>query len=233
MDLIEKLLSNDILDMCFDACKRANPYRSNHDKRHAKSCVELSKKLFEVFEVDERKQIIIQTSLIFHDIGQLTGRKGHEGRSADFAIEFLKPLNVFSKDELKEIYSAISTHDEYRVNKFKKLKFDSSWFVNLIDKLDLARNRQVEDADERFGHTAFADIDHLEFKNKDGVFTIEIVTIKKPKVIHPIEIFNINVFSKAMQVTKFFCKHFGLTPRVLLFGQELNLNNINQNVMSR
>lgn len=229
MDFIDSLLNNEIINICFENCKKANVYRSNHDKRHAVSCLKIADEILPLFDVGERESLIIKTCLIFHDIGQNIGRKGHEERSARFAVDFLRPYNVFDDGELSEIYSAILTHDEYR--DFSKLKHDSSWFVNLIDKLDISRSRQVDDAAKKFVYTDFADIDHLEFSLDGGVFTVVIKTIDNPKVIDKDNIFNQNVFSKMMQVLKNFCKHFGLIAKVKIEDEELDFNKINVNVM--
>lgn len=229
MDLIEYLINSPELDECFANCKRKNAYRSNHDKRHVLSCLDLSDKIFKLFKLSERQKLIIKTSLVFHDIGTAAGRFGHAKRSAKFAYKFLKPLGALSDAELAEVYSDILTHDEFR--NFKKLEYDTAWFVNLIDKLDFARSRQVENALKRFPYTDFADIDHLEFSLTDGVFVIKIATIGEPRVIDPIKIFNQNVFSKAMRVLKCFCKHFGIECEVFLEKTQLDLKNINKKVM--
>ncbi len=166
---------------------------------------------------------MLQTCLLFHDIEQVGNRNGHEQKAADFAKSYLEPLGEFSKGELKEIYSAILTHDEFE--DYNMLKFDLSWNVNFVDKLDLSRHR-IDKRVKKWGRTVYHDIERLDFELSDNTFKIIIKTVFFPKAISEQGLFKQNLFSKAMKIFVAYCEHFGLKPKAYLENKELNLDNV-------
>ena len=230
MDFIDEMLHDEEILSKYKSIDETNHYPSSHGMRHIAGVVSLADRLGKLFGFTEREMLILKTIEILHDIGQVGGvRAGHWFKSADFAREYLPPKNIFSDDELEMIYSAISTHDEFL--DYSKFENKYSWFTAFIDKLDISKTRLEDNAEEKFGYINSADIERLDFKLEDGVFTIVIRTIPEPKVIAPENLYNRNLICKTMTLFKGFSEHFGLVPKLYLEDEELDLDKFNHDAM--
>ena len=230
MDFIDEMLHDEEILSKYRSIDETNHYPSSHGMRHIAGVVSLADRLGKLFGFTEREMLILKTIEILHDIGQVGGvRAGHWFKSADFAREYLPPKNIFSDDELEMIYSAISTHDEFL--DYSKFENKYSWFTAFIDKLDISKTRLEDNAEEKFGYINSADIERLDFKLEDGVFTIVIRTIPEPKVIAPENLYNRNLICKTMTLFKGFSEHFGLVPKLYLEDEELDLDKFNHDAM--
>ena len=230
MDFIDEMLHDEEILSKYRSIDETNHYPSSHGMRHIAGVVSLADRLGKLFGFSEREMLIFKTIEILHDIGQVGGvRAGHWFKSADFAREYLPQKNIFTNDELKMIYSAISTHDEFL--DYTKFENKYSWFTAFIDKLDISKTRLEDNAEEKFGYINSADIERLDFYIEDGVFTIVIRTIQNPKVIAPENLYNRNLICKTMTLFKGFSEHFGLIPKLFLEEQELDLDKFNHDAM--
>ena len=230
MDFIDEMLHDEEILSKYRSIDESNHTPSSHGMRHIAGVVSLADRLGKLFGFTEREMLILKTIEILHDIGQVGGvRAGHWFKSADFAREYLPPKNIFSDDELEMIYSAISTHDEFL--DYSKFENKYSWFTAFIDKLDISKTRLEDNAEEKFGYINSADIERLDFKLEDGVFTIVIRTIPEPKVIAPENLYNRNLICKTMTLFKGFSEHFGLVPKLYLEDEELDLDKFNHDAM--
>ena len=230
MDFISEMLSDEEILSKYRSIDETNHYPSSHGMRHIMGVVSLAGRLGTLFGFSERELLILKTIEILHDIGQVGGvRAGHWFKSADFAREYLPPKNIFTEEELKMIYSAISTHDEFL--DYTKFENKYSWFTAFIDKLDISKTRLEDDAEEKFGYINSADIERLDFYLEDGVFKIVIRTIENPKVIAPENLYSRNLVCKTMTLFKGFSEHFGLIPKLYLEDEELDLDKFDHNAM--
>ncbi len=229
MNFVKSLLNSKEIKARYRQCKKTNHYRARHDITHAKRCVHYAEQVLDLLKMSERDKVLIETCLVFHDIMQVGERFKHEKRSADYAIDFLKPLGVFSEDELKIIHSAIMTHDEF--SDYSVFENDIAWYVNFIDKLDHSRKRLVFRANKKFGYSVYADIKKIDFKFENGTLKIIERTIKNPKFISERTLFRENVFTKCMKIFVCLGKHFGFKTEVYLDDKKLDLKNINESVM--
>lgn len=225
MSIIEKLLTdNEILDR-YKSIDKVNPYPFNHGIKHINNVVALADKIAPLFNLTQREVEILKTCEILHDLGQVDGREKHGLKAANFARNYLPSLNYFSSEELSQIYSAIETHDEKKDYSLLQNKF--SWLVNLIDKMDFAKDRLEDDYLENFDYIEYNDIETLSFEKEGSVFKIKIHTIENPKLISEECLFNRSFFNKVVNTSMQFCNYFGLTLEIYLDEKKLNLNNLN------
>lgn len=222
--LTKELLNDETVLKIYSEIDRVCPFSSSHGIRHINNTIELAEKLENLFNLSNRDRLLIETSLVLHDIGQIDGRNEHGKRSKEFAKLFLPQKNVFSEKELKTIYSAIEYHDE--CTNLSKLKTNISWFVNLIDKLDFSKNRLEENYKEKYKYSVYEDVDHLDFKFDNKSFQIDIKLIDGSKVKIE-DLFERVLFSKAMHIYQEFCKNFGLKSQISLNGENVNLKLLN------
>ena len=107
---VEKILSDrEVLD-AFAKIDGANKYVSSHGIKHVYGCLMIAKKLGSLFYLSERDQLLLEVSLVLHDIGQVCGRQNHANKSVEFAKKHLPKQNEFNEAELQIIYDAIETH---------------------------------------------------------------------------------------------------------------------------
>lgn len=230
MDFISEMLADEEVVGKYRSIDETNHSPSSHGMRHIAGVLELADRLGKLFGFSERELLILKTIEVLHDIGQVGGvRAGHWFKSADFAKEYLPKKNIFSDEELKMIYSAISTHDEFL--DYSKFENKYSWFTALIDKLDFSRRRLVDNYEDICGYLNSADIERLDFSLENGEFKIIIKTIAEPKVIAPENLYNRNLICKAMTLFKGFSEHFGLVPRLFLENEELDLDKFDHDAM--
>lgn len=230
MDFINQMLNDDEVILKYKSIDETNHTPSSHGMKHIYGVLSLAKRFGKLFGFSERENLILQTIEVLHDIGQVGGvRKDHWFKSADFAREYLPPKNVFTEDELQMIYSAISTHDEFL--DYSKFENKFSWFTALIDKLDISKTRLEEGFEEKFGYINSADIERLDFELENNEFRIIIKLISNPKIIAPENLYNRNLICKAMTLFKGFSEHFGLTPKLFLEDEELDLDKFNKDAM--
>lgn len=223
------MMSDDKILNEYAKIDKINPYPSNHGIKHIKNVLQLVDKIIPLFDLSNREVLILKTCVVFHDIGQVEGRKNHGTRSADFAMSYLKDKQIFSKKELEKIYNDIKYHDEF-IN-YDKLIDMVSWLVNLIDKFDFSRHRLESNYKDNYSYSAYEDIDSIEFEKNENLIIVRIVVIDKPKIISEDELFKKNLFSKAVQILTKFCDYFKLESEIYLGNQKLNLNKINKKVI--
>ena len=168
---------------------------------------------------------MINTSLALHDIGQIDGRADHGKRSRTFAEYYLPQKNIFTKQELEIIYSAIENHDE--CSNFSKLNSGIDWFVNLIDKLDFSKNRLEDNYLEKHSYSVYQEIDHLDFNLSKEKFEINIVKVDGSNAKIE-ELFERVLFTKCINVYQKFCEKFGLEPAMKFDGKEIGFGMLNK-----
>ncbi len=230
MDFIDYMLHDEEILSRYREIDKDNHTPSSHGLRHVAGVVKLAERLGTLFGFSEREMLILKTIEILHDIGQVGGvRKNHWFKSADFAREYLPPKNIFSEDELQDIYSAIETHDEFL--DYSKFTSKFSWFTAFIDKLDISKTRMEDGYEEKFGYINSSDIDRLDFSLENGDFKIVIKTIENPKIIAPENLYNRNLICKTMTLFKIFAEHFGYRARLFLENEELDLDKFNKDAM--
>ena len=228
-DFINYMLNDKEILSVYEDIDKHNKFPANHGMKHILGVVELSNKIMPLFNFSDRDVLILQASLILHDIGQVDGRENHGYKSMIFAKNYFPNKNIFSDEELNMIYSAIETHDECYDYSILQNKF--SWYVNLIDKLDFSKSRLEADYKKRFDYSVYEDIDRLDFILHENIFKIIIRKIENPKIITIKKLFERNLFTKSMLTFKLFCEKFNLKPKVYLNDEEIDLNLINKNVI--
>lgn len=231
MELIKDMLNDPLILQKYEKSRQvfiAAP--ADHGMKHINNIVKIADSFLKLFDLKKQEQLIIYTCLILHDIGTAYGRQGHQYKSRVFAEEYLKDKNIFSESELEEIYSVIETHDDYA--DLSTLKYDTSWFVNLIDKLDFSKDRLRDDYRNDFDRIIYDDIEKLDFEKDNKTLKIYIRPIPNAQMLSEDALFEKNLFNKSMKVFVGFCDHFGLLPEVYLDTKKLDLNKINFDAMS-
>lgn len=225
----EELLKDELVLSIYGEIDKVNKFSSSHGIKHIKNTIGLAEQIEDVFNLSKRDRLMIETSLVLHDIGQVEGRIDHGKRSMIFAKNFLSQKNIFSDKELKIIYSAIENHDE--CVKLSKLKTNIAWFVNLIDKLDFSKNRLEDSYREKYKYSIYEEIDHLDFDLKDNVFNIDIKLIDGSKAKIE-DLFDRVLFSKATYIFENFCDKFNLIPKMNIENKLVDMELLNfDNVM--
>ncbi len=222
-NVLKQILADEEILNKYRAIDKINPYPFSHGIKHIHNVLALTDKIAPVFQLTERETLILKVCEALHDLGQVDGRENHGQKAAKFAREYLKKFNEFSSDEIDTICSAISTHDE---KDFSKLENKFSWFVALIDKMDFSCDRLEDDAEEKFGYTAYQDIVGVEFAIKNKTFIIKIILINKPKLMNENLIYNYcgHFFNNVCFTAKAFCNHFGLKLDMKLNNTSLTLS---------
>lgn len=227
MNLVD-IIKNDpkVLEK-YQAIDKVNAYPFNHGMKHINNVIALVDKIAPLFDLSEREIEILKICEILHDLGQVEGREKHGLRASTFAKDYLAnlPGGGISQAEISDICSAILTHDEK--HDYSKLENKYSWFVNLIDKMDFAKNRLEDDYLDRFGYIEYNDIERLSFDKKGKRFIITIHTIVEPKIISEEILFARDFFNKVVNTARHFCQHFNLTLEMYLDKQKLNLSKLN------
>ncbi len=77
-----------------------------HDLQHTLNVVNAVEEIGRGYDLEPRELELLQVAAWFHDTGYDQGAKGHERRSADYAIAYLKDKG-FSADELSTIEGVI------------------------------------------------------------------------------------------------------------------------------
>ncbi|HMQ59565.1 MAG TPA: DUF5706 domain-containing protein [Flavilitoribacter sp.] len=77
-----------------------------HDLTHTRYVLDSAIKISDGYELTEKEREVIQIACWFHDIGYDKGPDGHENRSAEYAVEFLKKYDL-PEAELAEITGCI------------------------------------------------------------------------------------------------------------------------------
>lgn len=229
-NFIKMMLSDDKIVSIYQEIDKLNQFPANHGMKHILNVIGLSEKISSILNLKDREKLMLQTALVLHDIGSISGRENHGYKSMLFAEKYLQDMKLFSESELDEIYLAIKLHDE--CFDYSLLTTKLLWLVNLIDKLDFCKDRLEDNYRERFDYSVYEDIDHLEFDFNDNNFIIKIIKINNPKIISAENLFNRNLFSKAMLTFLLFCENFNYVPKVFLDGEELDLKTINKNVIN-
>ena len=220
----EELLNDKIILEIYGEIDKVNKFSSSHGIKHIKNTIALAERIEDVFNLSQKNRIMIETSLVLHDIGQLDGRIDHGKRSKYFAKNFLPSKNVFDKNELKIIYSAIENHDECA--KLSKLKTNIDWFVNLIDKFDFSKDRLEDNYKERHKYSIYEEVDHLDFNLKDNVFNVDIKVVDNSKVKIE-DLFDRVLFSKATYMFQNFCQKFNLVPNMSIENKAIDMELLN------
>lgn len=224
MDIIEKLLCDEEILQKYAAIDEINPYPFNHGMKHIENVVKLVDKIAPLFKLSSREVEILKTCEILHDLGQVDGRKDHGLKAAEFLNSYLPKFHYFSEEEIAQIYSAVSTHDEKE--DYSKLENKFSWFVNFIDKMDFSRERLEAGYVEKFGYVEYDDIEKIDFERVDNVFKIRLITIEKPQIISEECLFARSFFNKVVNTALRFCENFGLKLEMWLDERKLNLSNL-------
>ena len=230
MDFIANMLSDEEILSKYKQIDKDNKYPSSHGMKHIFGVLDIADRFGAVLDLSEREMLILKTCEVLHDIGQVGGiRQGHPERSAEFAKSYLPAKNIFLDDELKMIYSAIETHDEYL--DYSKFQNHFSWIVALIDKLDFSKSRLEEGYREKFGYVNSEDIERLDFELNEKELKIIIKLVEGKTQITPESLYNRNLTCKAMTLFQGFAEHFGFKPRLFLESEELDLNKFNKQAM--
>lgn len=229
MDLIEFMLNDKTVVGEYEKIDAVNPYPSNHGMKHIFGVLDLIDRSKDVFELDEREVLMLKTCAILHDIGQTEGRKDHGLRGKIFAQNYLPSKNVFSAQELIDIYDAIEFHDEYQ--DYSKVPNKIAWLINVIDKLDFSKNRLEYNYLDRFDYSAYSDIERLDFYKTENGIKIVIRKIEEPKIISGEYLFTRNLFAKGMNALRHFAKAYGFVAEVYLEDEKLNLETIDTSVI--
>ena len=218
VDFIEKILKDKEVLEAFAKIDGENKYVSSHGIKHVYGCLIIAQKLGSLFKLSERDQLLLEVSLVLHDIGQCGGRQNHANKSVEFAKNYLPKQNELNETELKIVYDAIETHDDY--GDYGRIKTKIAWLVNLIDKLDFSKTRVDDGYRERFDYSDSEDIERLDFYLIDNVFKIVIKKIEKPLIISVDGILNRNLTCKSLSVFKAYCEQFDLKPLMASMAAE-------------
>ena len=207
---IEKLLEDKTIVDSYKKIDETNTFPANHGMKHILNTLKIAKHFENLLNLSERDILVLETSLVLHDIGQVRGRFEHEFKSMEIAKEILSGYQFFDVTELGQIYLAIKNHDI--TYDHSKLGNKMEWLVKLIDKLDFSKNRLEENYREKFDYSVYEEVEKLEFSLIDNVFEIKIIKIDNPSIISIKELLSRNLFSKAMITFKYFCEKFGYIP---------------------
>lgn len=230
-DFIKSLMSDKFILSSYEFCEQNNTFDLDHGIVHIKNVLEIAGRLLKLFDLDARQQLIIKTSLVFHDIGSIYGRRGHNFKSRVVAQQYLEKLSIFSAAELEEIYYDIEVHDN--LNELDSMKYDTAYFVMLIDKLDFSRHRLVKAFESDDKWCVYKDIEKLEFSREGNTLVCNIVPSKDAQNISEDVLFMRPFFNHISYVYQVFCDHFNLTPVVLLKHQPLDLSRTNLSIVRR
>ena len=229
MNLIEFMLNDPAVVGEYQKIDAVNPYPSNHGMKHIYGVLDLIERSHHVFDLNEREILMLKTCAILHDLGQTQGRKDHSLRGRIFAESYLPKHNVFTEEELMKIYEAIEFHDEYQ--DYSKVPSKIAWLINVIDKLDISKNRLEDNYLDRFDYSSYSDIERLDFYKTENGIKIVIKTIENPKLISSKQLFTRNLFAKGMNALRHFAKAYGFVAEVYLEDEKLDLENIDTSVI--
>ena len=140
--LIETLLLDNNIKARYDEIQRVDTTSYYHGYNHIMNVLKMLKKFITLFNIDEHEADKLEVAVLFHDIGRSEVGKGHELKSANFMIEYLKKYDLFkfgyTQEDLNQIYNAILQHEQ----KEELDKLDSfQLLVNFVDKLDVTKER--------------------------------------------------------------------------------------------
>ena len=93
---------------------------------------------------DEHTIELGKIAAYLHDIGAIMGKQGHAERSADFALSYLKKLNMKDED-IKQIEYAIRNH-----SKGSETKIGAA--LTFADKIDMQKSRMMRFKENNYFH---------------------------------------------------------------------------------
>ena len=106
-----------------------------HNFNHIISVTNLVESILKSLNYDEKFIIKAKIACLFHDIGALEGKEGHQYRSYEFTKKYFKDNNI-SFDGIDDVLEAIKIHsDGFETNNIIALS------LILSDKLDVKKNK--------------------------------------------------------------------------------------------
>ena len=142
LKLSEILLTDGNIKSKYDKIQEVDTTSYYHGYNHIMNVLKMLKKFVAIFNVSEHEEDELSIAVLFHDIGRSEVGKGHELKSANYMIEYLKKFDLskfgYEADDLKKIYEAIVLHEQKEdLDKLTNFQL----LVNFVDKLDITKER--------------------------------------------------------------------------------------------
>lgn len=172
------ITSQDILQMqqiteIFLKIDARNHYPFSHGLSHAKSTVEIMKKLSKCIYIEKQDRIDLLIACALHDIGMMSGRKHHGKNGADFVGKLLS--NKLPPRRLEQILHAIEYHDIMNLLSSYPL---FTLLVFFCDKMDFTCKRLVPNYLQICGHNVYEHVYDVILQCEKNIFSVNIITDK-------------------------------------------------------
>lgn len=122
----------------------------SHDKNHILNVLRNSKRIITKFDLSQKEKDIIETSIYFHDLGNIYERKNHHIISSEMVLNNKEIKSFFNENEIKIISNCCLNHRSSNKNKFN---------LNLLEKI-------VNDSDSTDGIAFYRLIERVILYNK-------------------------------------------------------------------